>query len=524
MRCSVTAICLLVVGARRLASQERPASFAVEEATIATIHVAMRDGRVTARRLVDTYLARIDAYDKHGLRLNALIAVSADARHLADSLDAIFARTGNFVGPLHGIPVIVKDNIDTRDMPTTAGSLALAGSRPPDDAFVVQRLRTAGAILLAKSNLPDFASLTFETVSSALPGYTRNPYDLAVTTAGSSGGTATAIAANLGAVGLGTDTGNSIRGPAAFLSLVGLRPTVGLVSRDGVVPLDPARDVTGPMTRTVADAARVLDVIAGEDPADTMSVRSRGHLPVGGYQAHLRADALRGARLGVLRLLSNTPTTDAEVLRRFEQALLALRAAGAVLVDPADLAGADALAQRTPRECRPFRQALAEYLAALGPSAPVHSLAEIVASGKVHPSLEERFKMYRDAPPPETNDACRRADRQVDQLRIKVQRLLDDQRLDALVYPSWNNPPRLLGDLNTPDGSNGPRIASVVGLPAITVPMGFVRNGALPVGLEIMGAAWSEPRLIELAYAYESGTHLRRAPRTAPALVMRARH
>jgi Asp-tRNA(Asn)/Glu-tRNA(Gln) amidotransferase A subunit family amidase len=299
---------------------------------------------------------------------------------------------------------------------------------------------------------------------------------------------------------------------------VGLRPTVGLVSRDGVVPLDPARDVTGPMTRTVRDAARVLDVIAGNDPADTMTTRSRGHMPADGYEAHLKAASLRGARIGVLRQLSNTPTADAEVLRRFEQALLAMRTSGAIIVDPTDLAAVTTLAQRTPRECRPFRQALAQYLGSLGPNASVHSLNEIVASGKVHPSLDERFRMYRDAPPPETNNACRAADQQVDQLRTEVQRLLNDEHLDALVYPSWNNPPRLLGDLNTPDGSNGPRIASVIGFPAITVPMGFVRNQTLPVGLEMLGAEWSETRLLELAYAYETVTHLRRAPTHTPLL------
>lgn len=522
MRSYCFSLCLLIASAHQLLPQRGPTSFVVDEETIAGMHAAMRNGRVTARQLVDDYLMRIDAYDKRGPRLNTLITVNADARH-ADSLDALFTRTHRFVGPLHGIPVIVKDNIDTRDMPTTAGSLALLGSRPPDDAFVVQRLRAAGAIILAKSNLPDFASLTFETVSSALPGYTRNPYDLAVTTAGSSGGTASAIAANFGAVGLGTDTGNSIRGPAAFLSLVGLRPTVGLVSRDGVVPLDPARDVTGPMTRTVRDAARVLDVIAGNDSADTMTARSRGHTPVEGYEARLKPGALRGARIGVLRQLSNTPTTDVEVLERFEEALRALHASGAVIVDPADIAGATTLAQRTPRECRPFRQALAQYLRSLGTSAPVRSLDEIIASGKVLPSLDERFRMYRDAPPPETNKACRTADQQVDQLRTAVERLLSDEHLDALVYPSWNNPPRLIGDLNTPDGSNGPRIASVIGFPAITVPMGFVRNRTLPVGLEILGAEWSEPRLLELAYDYETATRLRRPPTLTPSLASRLR-
>lgn len=518
MRAYLLAICLLIGNARYGTSQAPVRSFSAPEATIGEIRTAMRGGRLTARQLVDAYLERIDAYDKLGPRINALITVSSDARHVADSLDAIFARTRQFVGPLHGIPVIIKDNIDTRDMPTTAGSLALVGSRPPDDAFVVQRLRAAGAIILAKSNLPDFASLTFETVSSALRGYTRNPYDLAVTTAGSSGGTASAVAANFGTVGLGTDTGNSIRGPAAFLSLVGLRPTVGLVSRDGVVPLDPARDVTGPMTRTVRDAAVVLDVIVGDDPADTMTARSRGHVPAGGYETRLKTGALRGARIGVLRQLSNSPTADPEVLRRFEQALAAMRKGGANVLDPVNIAGASSLAQRTPRECRPFRQALAQYLQSLGRDAPVRTLDEIVASGKVLPSLDERFRMYRDAPAPETNAACRAADQQVDNLRAQVQRLLDDEHLDALAYPSWNNPPRLLGDLNTPDGSNGPRIASVIGFPAITVPMGFVRNGRLPVGLELLGAEWSEARLLELAYGYEAATHLRRAPINTPPL------
>jgi Asp-tRNA(Asn)/Glu-tRNA(Gln) amidotransferase A subunit family amidase len=513
----VVIACLSAITSQSIGAQRQPWS-SVDEASIADIRAAMRAHRITARRLVQTYLDRIEAYDKHGPRLNALITVSTEAVRTADSLDAIFARTGEFVGPLHGIPVIVKDNIDTRDMPTTAGSLALANSRPPNDAFVVRRLRAAGAIILAKSNLPDFASSPFETVSSVLPGYTRNPYDLAVTTAGSSGGTASAIAANFGAVGLGTDTGNSIRGPAAFLSIVGLRPTLGLVSRAGIVPLDPERDVAGPMTRTIADAAAVLDVIAGEDHDDTMSARSRGHLPTEGYSAHLKVAALRGARIGVLRQLSNTPTSDAEVLRRFEQAIQTMRANGAVLVDPATIPGADELAQRTPRECRRFREALARYLEALGPNAAVHSLDEIIASGKFHPSLEERFKMYRDAKLPDTNETCRRAERQVEQLRQRVQRLLLEQHLDVLIYPSWDNPPRLLGDLNTPDGSNGPRIASVAGFPAITVPMGYVRGSTLPVGLEILGADWSEPRLIEIAYAYERATRLRRPPSATPPL------
>ena len=267
----VAAVCL----ARYPAHAQQVAAFRVEETSIAQIHEAIRAHRVTARQVVQQYLARIDAYDKQGPRLNALITVNADALAAADVLDVSFARSGRLVGPLHGIPVIVKDNLDTADMPTSGGSLMLAKSRPPDDAFVVRRLRDAGAIILAKANLAEFASSAYETVSSALAGYTRNPYDLGRTTAGSSGGTAAAVAANFGAVGIGTDTGNSIRGPSSHQALVGLRSTVGLVSGDGLIPLDPSRDVTGPMTRTVTDAAIVMDAIAGVDPADPMSARGR---------------------------------------------------------------------------------------------------------------------------------------------------------------------------------------------------------------------------------------------------------
>jgi Asp-tRNA(Asn)/Glu-tRNA(Gln) amidotransferase A subunit family amidase len=272
------------------------------------------------------------------------------------------------------------------------------------------------------------------------------------------------------------------------------------------------------MTRSVADAAAILGVIAGNDPSDPKSARGRDHIPADGYTAFLKADALRGARIGVLRQLSDTPTTDPEVLRRFEEALQTMENRGAVLIDPAILPGADELAQRTPRECRPFREALSVYLTTLDPNAPVRSLSEIITSGKFLPSLEARFRMYQEAKRPEDNPDCRTAELQVERLRARVQELLLNQRLDVLVYPSWNNPPRLLGDMNTPHGSNGPRIASVVGFPAITVPMGWVRDATLPVGLEFLGDEWSEPRLIEIAYAYEQATRHRKPAASVPPL------
>ncbi|MFQ5744691.1 MAG: amidase, partial [Acidobacteriota bacterium] len=231
----------------------RAAGFDIVEASIAQIHEAMESGQLTARQLVEAYLARIDAYDKKGPALNAIITINPNALARADELDAEFARPG-FSGPLHGIPVIVKDNFDTHDLPTTAGSLSLVGSLPPDDAFQVRRLREAGAIVLAKSNMAEFAFSPYETVGSALPGYTRNPYATNRVTAGSSGGTAAAVAASFGAVGMGSDTGNSIRGPSSHQSLVGIRSTMGLTSRDGIVPLNLSRDIGGPIARSVADA------------------------------------------------------------------------------------------------------------------------------------------------------------------------------------------------------------------------------------------------------------------------------
>ena len=283
-------------------------AFVVEEATVAEIHQAMTEGRITAEALVKHYLDRIEAYDKQGPSINSLITVSLTALDRARTLDAALASSG-LTGPLHGIPVIVKDNYDTYDLPTTNGILALKHAVPPDDAYHVARLRDAGAIILAKSNLAEFATSGAYSVSSVLPGFSRNPYDTRRVTAGSSGGTAAAIAANLGTVGLGTDTGSSIRGPSSHQALVGFRPTMGLSSRDGIAPLNGGRDVGGPMARSVEDAVRVLEVIVGYDEADTVTARSNDVRP-DGYLQFLRADGLQGKRIGVLRRFFEVP--DAE--------------------------------------------------------------------------------------------------------------------------------------------------------------------------------------------------------------------
>jgi Asp-tRNA(Asn)/Glu-tRNA(Gln) amidotransferase A subunit family amidase len=320
-----------------LAMAQQP-SFSVVEASIADIHAAMREGRLTCRQLVDAYLARIEAYDKQGPALNAIVAANPNVRAEADAMDARYRQSGP-VGSLHCIPVIVKDNFDTIGLQTAAGSLSLEGFEPDRDAFQVRRIKEAGALVLAKSNMAEFAFSPYETVNSILPGYTRNPYRLDRVTAGSSGGTAAAVAASFGAVGLGTDTGNSIRGPSSHQALVGIRSTMGLTSRAGVVPLNLRADIAGPMARTVADAVAVFQVIAGEDPNDPVTARSRGR-QIPNYADSLDASGLRGARIGVLRQAwsrGNREDIDDEVRAVFMQALDDLRAAGAEIVDPADV-------------------------------------------------------------------------------------------------------------------------------------------------------------------------------------------
>jgi Asp-tRNA(Asn)/Glu-tRNA(Gln) amidotransferase A subunit family amidase len=497
----------LLAGCQTLGRGIAAPGFRLEEATIADVHREMRAGRLTARRLVERYLERIDAYDQRGPALNALITVNRDALRVADSLDALLARSGP-IGPLHGIPVIVKDNYDTRDLPTTAGSLSLAGSIPPDDAFQVRRLREAGAIVLAKSNMAEFAFTPYETVGSMLPGHTRNPYALDRTTAGSSGGTAAAVAANLGMVGLGTDTGNSIRGPSAHTALVGIRSTMGLTSRDGIAPLYLDRDVGGPMARTVADAVAVLDVIAGPDPADPVTAGSRERMPRR-YADFLRADGLRGKRIGVVRQLAGAAATDPEVLLRFEEALRDLRAGGVTVVDPVAVPELDTI--RGSLWCGRFKPDIEAYLASRGPGAPVKSLDEIIRSGKFHPSIELRLRNFAEFEGVDEDEGCRQAAANVPKLRAGVRRVLGSGRLDALVFPTWSHPPRRIGDLNTPHGNNSWQLSPPTGFPALTVPMGYVRGG-LPTGLQILGDAWSEPVLIEIAYAYEQATRHRRPP------------
>jgi amidase len=494
-----------------------PPPFQVEEASIADIHAAFRAGRITCRGLVEKYLRRIDAYDKNGPAINAIVVVNAQALAEADELDARFKASGP-VGPLHCIPMIVKDNFETVGLQSSNGSLTFEGYLPTTDAFQVARIKAAGAIVLAKSNLAEWAFTPNETLSSILPGYTKNPYALDRVTAGSSGGTAAAIAANFGAVGLGSDTGNSIRGPASHQALVGIRSTMGITSRAGVFPLNLLADIAGPMARTVADATAVFQVVVGEDPNDAVTRAARGRaIPV--YADALRRGALRGMRIGVLRQAYERDSTDPEIVQVFMRALEDLKLAGAIIVDPAPIAGLDAIRRPPGISCQAFKYDLNQFLAARQGRVPVNSLTDVVKGGKFHPTVQRRLEQADQGPAngPETPD-CQAEAGYRDQVRAALLKTMDAHALDAYVYPTWSNPPRLIGDLNTPGGDNSQFFSPTTGWPAVQVPMGYTRGGLLPAGLTFFGRAWSETTLLGAAYAYEQATTHHHPPPTTPSL------
>lgn len=504
----------------------------VDETTIAAVHAAMREGRLTCRTLVAHYLRRIDAYDRNGPALNAIILTNPRVLEEADALDARFAQ-GGVSGPLHCVPMIVKDNFETIGLQSANGSLALEGFVSAKDAFQVQRIKEAGALVLAKSNMAEWAFSPYETISSILPGYSKNPYALDRVTAGSSGGTAAAVAANLGLIGLGSDTGNSIRGPSSHQALVGIRSTMGLTSRSGVMPLNLLADIAGPIGRTVEDVAAVFQVIAGEDPGDPATAAARGR-PRVDYRAALQRDGLTGARIGVLRqayvrstagplapgATAPADTTDPEIARVFAQALADLERAGATLVNPATVEGLDAI-RRPPGvgPCMGFKYDINRYLASHGERAPVKSLAAIIKSGRFHPTVQRRLEGAEQGPEngPET-PACQAETAYRDQVRQAVLKTFDVLKLDAMVYPTWSNPPRLIGDLNSPHGDNSQFFSPTTGFPAIQVPMGYTRGAQLPAGMTIYGRPWDEATLFKLAYGYEQATRHRRPPASAPPL------
>jgi amidase len=504
-----------------LAASAQP--FNVVGATIADTQAAIREGRTTCRAVVETYLARIKAYDQTSigpdhLPLNAIVLINPNALAEADACDRNFAAT-HTLPPLGGIAVLIKDNYDTAGLQTTGGSLAMKGFIPEHDATMVAKLRAAGAILLAKTNMAEWAFSPYLTASS-VAGITRNPYDLTRVPAGSSGGTAAGVAASLGESGLGTDTGNSIRGPSSHNDLVGIRPTIGLTSRSGIIPLFAHNDVGGPMARTVADAVALLTVVAGPDPADPVTAVAAEQFPhpaAQDYTQFLDRHGLKGARIGVFRQYFDTEKTDPEVKAVTEQALKTLQQEGATLVDPFTIPGYDAIEKTL--DCGDFEADLNAYLAK-HPNAPYHDLKSIVASGLYLPYIEEEIKSSiappqkddRRAPCPDVyHDAPKIA------FRIALLAAMEKDRLDAIVYPTWSNAPRKVGDTASPAGDNSQVLSPQTGFPAITVPMGFT-HGNLPAGLTILAPAFREDKLIRYAYDFEQTTHYRKEPVLFPVL------
>jgi amidase len=496
---------------------QTPAPFEVEEATIAQVHDAMRARRLTCRELVGAYIRRIQTYDKNGPAINSIVTINPDALKDADELDRRFAQSG-LTGPLHCVPMIVKDNFETKGLQTSNGALVFAGYQPKEDATQVARVKAAGAIVLAKSNMAEWAFSPVETVSSILPGYTKNPYALDRVTAGSSGGTAAAIAASFGLVGFGSDTGDSIRGPSSHLSLAGIRSTMGLTSRAGVFPLNTRADVAGPMARTLEDAVKVLQVIAGEDPRDSVTAAAKEH-PIPDYSKSLDRNGLKGAVIGVLREAYERDSTDPEIIQIFTRALDDLRRAGATVVDPAKIEGLKLKRQTGPNPCMGFKYDLNHFLADRAGQVPVPDLAAILKSEKFHPSAEKRLEDAEKGPEngPDS-EQCQADTAYREQFRETVVKTMDQLKLNAFVYPTWSNPPRLIGDLNTPAGDNSQIFSPTTGFPAINMPMGYSRGGRLPVGMTFYGRAWSEAELIKLAYAYEQATLHRRPPASTPPL------
>jgi len=497
-------------------------SFDLEEATLTQIQAQMQSGALTARGLAESYLARIDAMNLKGPELHHVLETNPEALAIADALDAERRARGPR-GPLHGVPVLLKDNVDTADqMTTTAGSLALLGSIPLRDSFVAERLRAAGGILLGKTNMSEWANIRSNRSSSgwsARGGQCRNPYALDRNPCGSSSGSGGAVSASLCAVAIGTETDGSIVCPATTNGIVGIKPTLGLVSRSGIIPIAHSQDTAGPLARSVRDAAILLGALTGTDPRDSATPASRGHAETD-YTRFLDAAGLEGARIGVARKLAGFhPGVD----KLFEEAVAEMKRQGAVIVDPADIPNAGKY-DETELEVLLYelKADLNAYLASLGPRAKVRSLADVIKfndenKAREMPYFGQELFVQAEEKGPLTTPAYLEALAKNQRLSRAegLDAVLDGQKLDAVVAPTggpaWTTD-CVNGDHFVGGGCSTP--AAVAGYPHISVPMGFVFG--LPVGLSFLGRAWAEPGLLKLAYAYEQATKHRRAPKYLP--------
>jgi amidase len=500
------------------AAQQVP-PFALDEVTIDDLQSRMRAGSESAQSLVKTYLARIDAIDQRGPAINSVIELNPDAIAIATQLDGE-RKAGKLRGPLHGVPVLIKDNIDTADrMHTTAGSLALSENIAARDSFVAERLRAAGAVIIGKTNLSEWANFRSSHSTSGWSGrggQTHNPYALDRTPSGSSSGSGSATAANCCAVAIGTETDGSVTSPAAAAALVGIKPTLGLISRAGIIPIAHSQDTAGPMARTVRDAAILLGALTGVDARDAETRGSAGHA-LTDYTTSLDRDGLRGARIGIAR--KRYTGYSAETDKLLESAIALMKQHGATIVDPADIATAgetdDSELDLLYYE---FKADLNAYLSQLKPNVAVRSLADVIAFNTKNPSRELRFFGQEIMETAQKKGPL--TDKQYLSNLAKNRRLMRDKgidttitkhRLDAIVAPTQG--PASLIDLVNGDAGGGGSFtapAAVAGYPHITVPMGFVRG--LPVGISFVGRAWSEPTLLKLAYAFEQAAPARRKP------------
>jgi amidase len=512
-------LCTLILPTPPIAAAR---SVDLDQATIADFNAAFAAGTLTAEQLVQRFLARIEAYDRKGPSLRSVMTLNPKALETARALDAERKARGPR-SPLHGIPVVLKDNFDTADMATTGGSVLLEGSVPPDDAFVVKRLRAAGAIVLAKVNMSEFAS---GAALSSLGGQTLNPHDLTRSPSGSSGGTGAAVAAAFAVFGLGTDTGGSVRGPSSANGIAGLKPTLGLLSRDGIIPLALSFDTAGPMARSVYDVAAALGAMTGADTADPATTASQGRAETD-YVRFLAADALKGARIGVARDFLGA---DEDVDWVVEAALDAMRAAGATTVDVRypkwllDAKGDFYTAVRWPE----FAPQIAKYLETTGPKFP-KTLDELIARSKqflgtrpdgAMPNPPRWALFAREAASGALTDARYVSvhDHVLPAVRIVIDGILQSNTLDAIVYPtSARRPGPIAGPADPPGTPSATNIANLTGYPDLIVPAGFTSD-RLPVTLSFFGTAYSEPKLLALGYAFEQATRARRLPRHTPPL------
>ncbi len=496
-------------------------AFELDETTISELQDAMKSGKLTSRSITEKYLARIDQLDKQGPAINAIIELNPDALSIADALDKERTAKGAR-GPLHGIPMLVKDNIDTADkMMTTAGSLALLNSRAPKDSTVAQRLRDAGVVILGKTNLSEWANIRSNHSTSGWSGrggQTKNPYALDRNPCGSSSGSGAAVSANLAAAAIGTETDGSIVCPSSTCGIAGIKPTVGLVSRTGIIPISHSQDTAGPMCRTLRDTAIVLGALTGMDEADPATTESREHSYTD-YTQFLKEDGLRGARIGVVR---RTFGFNEEVDKIMEAALEVMKKQGAILVDPAPIESAGKFGES---EFTIFlyelKADLNTYLAKLGPNAPVKTLKDIIDFNERNSEKEmpyfgqDTFLKSEEKGPLSAQEYLDAVTKARDLARKQgIDATMDKNNLDALIGPT-GGPAWLTDHINGDSfGGGSSSTAAVAGYPNITVPAGFIHG--LPVGISFFGRAWSEPVLLRVAYSFEQATKVRKAPTFAP--------